>query len=128
MRQGCTRCVGYLPRRIRQARNEDARVKLHEAKLCICSAWFLVHLPYLWTKERCVGVMYGQQILERGIKNFFLFLDLLFTSMFKGNSNSKNSFSMGPKILANNLFCYYYFKRENLEKRFLFNCSPFFFE
>ena len=46
----------------------------------------LVHLPYLWTMEHCVGVMYaapcvffvsflqkvsGQQILERGIKDFF---------------------------------------------------------
>ena len=63
MRQRCTRCVGYLPGRTRQAMNKDARVKLylHEAKLCICSAWFLVHLLSHWTKERCVevGVMYA---------------------------------------------------------------------
>ena len=77
------RCVGYLPGRTRQVMNKDARVKLylHETKLCICSAWFLVHLPPHWTKERCVGVMYaasffsflqkvsGQQILERCIKD-----------------------------------------------------------
>jgi len=37
--------------------NKDVRVKLyHEAKLCICSAWFLVHLPSHWTKERRVEV------------------------------------------------------------------------
>ena len=81
MRQRCTRCVGYLSGRTRQAMNKDARV--HEAKLCICSAWFHVHLPPHWTKERCVGVMYatphvflflqkvsGQQILERCIQDF----------------------------------------------------------
>ena len=86
MRQRCTRCVGYLPERTLQVWNKNARVKLHihETKLCICSAWFLVHLPPHWTKERCVGVMYaapcisfffipakvsGQQILERCIKD-----------------------------------------------------------
>ena len=55
------RCMGYLPGRTHQAMNKDARVKLylHEAKLCICSAWFLVHLPSHWTKERCVEVMYA---------------------------------------------------------------------
>jgi hypothetical protein len=82
MRQRCTRCVGYLSGRTRQAMNKDARV--HEAKLCICSAWFHVHLPPHWTKEQCVGVMYatpcvffsflqkvsGQQILERCIQDF----------------------------------------------------------
>ena len=68
--------------------NNDARVKLyfHEAKLCICLAWFLVHFPSHWTKEHCVevGVMYAapsvffsflqkvseQQILERCMKDF----------------------------------------------------------
>ena len=43
--------------------NKDAKVELYfdVAKLCICSAWFLVHLPSHWTKERCVevGVMYA---------------------------------------------------------------------
>ena len=57
------RCMGYLPGRTHQAMNKDARVKLylHEAKPCICSAWFLVHLPSHWTKEHCVevGVMYA---------------------------------------------------------------------
>ena len=55
------RCMGYLPGRTRQAINKNARVKLyfHEAKLCICSASFLVHLPPHWTKEHCVGVMYA---------------------------------------------------------------------
>ena len=54
--QVCTRCVGYLPERTHLAWNKDARVKLHihEPKLCICSAWFLVHLPSYGTKEHCV--------------------------------------------------------------------------
>ena len=43
--------------------NKDARVELYfdVAKLCIYSAWFFVHLPSHWTKERCVevGVMYA---------------------------------------------------------------------
>ena len=63
MGQECMRYVGYLPGRTHQAMNNDARVKLYfnEAKLCICSAWFLVHLPSHWTKEHCVevGVMYS---------------------------------------------------------------------
>ena len=63
MRQLWTRCVGYLPGRTRQAMNKDAKVELYfdVAKLCICSAWFLVHLPSHWTKEHCVevGVMYA---------------------------------------------------------------------
>ena len=46
----------------------------------------------------------GQQILERVIKDFFLFLDLLFTPMLKGNSNSTNSFSMDPKFLPTTYF------------------------
>ena len=51
------RCVGYLPERTRQAWNKNSRVKLHkhETKLCICSAWFLMHLSPHGTKERCVG-------------------------------------------------------------------------
>ena len=57
------RCMGYLPGRTHQAMNKDARVKLylHEAKLCICSSWFLVHLSSLGTKEHCdeAGVMYA---------------------------------------------------------------------
>ena len=49
--------MGYLPGRTSQSMNKDVRVKLyHEAKLCICSAWFLVHLPSHWTKERRVEV------------------------------------------------------------------------
>ena len=56
--QVCTRCVGYLPERTHLAWNKDARVKprTHEAKLCICSAWFLVHLSSCRTREHCVGV------------------------------------------------------------------------
>ena len=52
------RCVGYLPRRTHQALSTNARAKLHmhEAKCCICSAWFLVHLSSLGTKERCCGI------------------------------------------------------------------------
>ena len=91
MRQRCMRCVGYLSRRTRQAMNKDARV--HEAKFCICSAWFHVHLPPHWTKERCVGVMYATPCVffrscKRLVDNKYardayktLFLDLLFTSM-----------------------------------------------
>ena len=35
---------------------QNAKVKLHihEAKLCICSAWFLMHLSSNGIKERCV--------------------------------------------------------------------------
>jgi hypothetical protein len=52
------RCVGYLPDRTRQSWNKNARMKLyiHEAKLCIRSAWFLMHLSFCGTKERYVGV------------------------------------------------------------------------
>jgi hypothetical protein len=58
MKRGCTKCAGYLPDRTHQAWNKNVRVKLyiHEAKLCICSAWFLVHLSSRGTKERCVSV------------------------------------------------------------------------
>ena len=67
--------MGYLPGRTCQAMNKDARVKfyLHEAKFCICSAWFFVHLPSHWTKERCVevGVMYAAPCIS-----FFSFYDL----------------------------------------------------
>ena len=44
MRQGCTRCVGYVPGRTLQAMNKCGRAKfhIHEAKLYICSAWFLI--------------------------------------------------------------------------------------
>jgi len=56
MRQGCTRCVGYVPERTLQEMDKCGRAKLHihEAKLCICSVWFLVHLSSHVTKERCV--------------------------------------------------------------------------
>ena len=79
--------------------NKDAKVELYfdVAKLCICSAWFLVHLPSHWTKECCVevGVMYDAPsvvfffIPAKGLwttntcemDKGLLFLDLLFTSM-----------------------------------------------
>jgi len=46
--------VGYLTGRTHQAMNKNTRVNLHihEAKFCICSAWFVVYLSSLWTKER----------------------------------------------------------------------------
>ena len=54
---------GVLNWKTHQAMNKDARVELYfdDVKLCICSAWFLVHLPSHWTKEHCVevGVMYA---------------------------------------------------------------------
>ena len=90
MRQGCTSCVEYLPGRTCRVMNKNAKVKryIHEAKLCIHSAWFFVHLSSCRTKEHCVGVgiMYagpcsfpfflflqkvsGQQILEICVKDF----------------------------------------------------------
>jgi hypothetical protein len=47
------RSVGYLPDRSSHAMNKNARVKLHRygAKLCICSAWFLVHLPSMGSRS-----------------------------------------------------------------------------
>ena len=142
MRQWCTRCVGYLPRRTRQAMNKDARVKfyLHEAKFCICSAWFFVHLPSHWTKEHCVevGVMYaapsdfflflqkvsGQWILARCIKDF-IFVFVAHIHALTKLQVQKIYLSWIPKCLPS--FYYYFFKREILEK-FCFNCSPFFLE
>ena len=59
MRQGCTRCVGYVPERTLQEMDKCGRAKLHihEAKLYICLAWFLVHLSSSHrTKERCGGI------------------------------------------------------------------------
>ena len=129
MRQGCTSCVEYLPARTCQAMNKNAKVKrhIHEAKLCIRSAWFLVHLSSCRTKERCVGVgiMYadpcsfpfflflqkvsGQQILEICVKDFVWICSHL---CFKESSNSKDSYSMDPKLLAIILFHYNFFKRE----------------
>jgi hypothetical protein len=50
--------VGYLPDRSSQALKNNARVKLymHGAKLCLCSAWFLVQLSSHGTKERFMSV------------------------------------------------------------------------
>ena len=47
---------GILTLRTHLEWNKNARVKLriHEAKLCICSAWFLMHLSSNGIKERCV--------------------------------------------------------------------------
>jgi len=47
---------GILTLRTHLAWNKNARVKLHihESKLCICSAWFLMHLSFHGIKERCV--------------------------------------------------------------------------
>ena len=47
---------GILTLRTHLEWNKNARVKLHihEAKLCICSAWFLMHLSSHGIKERCV--------------------------------------------------------------------------
>ena len=58
MRQGCTRCVGYVPGRTLREMDKCGRAKLHlhEAKLYICLAWFLVHLSSHRTKERCGGI------------------------------------------------------------------------
>ena len=129
--------MGYLPGRTCQAMNKDARVKfyLHEAKFCICSAWFFVHLPSHWTKERCVevGVMYaapsvvffsflqkvsGQQILARCIKDFvFGFVAHIHAS------HSKYLFGMDPKVLA--IILLLFFLREKIGKRDFFTAHHF---
>ena len=47
---------GILTLRTHLAWNKNAKVKLYiyEEKLCICSAWFLMHLSSHGMKERCV--------------------------------------------------------------------------
>jgi len=137
MRQGCTRCVGYLPWRICQARNKYARVKLHEAKLCICSAWFPVHLPYLWTKERCVGVMYAAPCVcffrscKRLVDNkysressriFFCFWICCSHPCLKEIQTKKNHFAWIPKFLPTLYFVtiiYIFFQERDFRKDFL---------
>ena len=126
MRQGCTSCVEYLPGRTCQAMNKNAKVKryIHEAKFCIHSAWFFVHLSSCRTKERCVGfgIMYagpcsfpffsflqkvsGQQILEICIKDYVWIC--CSHPCFKESSNSKDSYSMDSKMLAIFLFHYFF--------------------
>ena len=131
MRQWCTRCVGYLPGWTHQAMNNDARVKLyfHEAKLCIYSAWFLVHLPSHWTKERCVevGVMYaapsdfflflqkvsGQWILARCIKDF-IFVFVAHIHALTKLQVQKIYLSWIPKCLPS--FYYYFFQEGDFGK------------
>ena len=138
------RCMGYLPGRTHQAMNKDARVKLylHEAKPCICSAWFLVHLPYLWTKERCVGVLELCMLLlvfffipakgqwttntrerHKGLSCFFLFVVHIHAL---GKFTLRKSFSMEPKMLANNLFHYYFFRERHFGKENFFIVQHFF--
>ena len=120
------RCVGYLPERTLQAWNKNSRVKLHkhETKLCICSAWFLVHLSPHGTKEHCVG---DGVIVHCSLDVYFLpckmlvdnkysrntkrilngFFYLLFTSMLQGKIKFKDAMSMDPKMLANILFHFF---------------------
>ena len=133
MRQRCTRCVGYLSGRTRQAMNKKARV--HEAKLCICSAQFHVHLPPHWTKELYVGVMYttpcvffsfpqkvsGQQILERCIQDF-IFGFVVDSYALARIQVQKIQLAWIPKCLPS----FYFISREKLWKRDFFYCSPFF--
>jgi len=137
MRQGCTSCVEYLPGRTCRAMNKNAKVKryIHEAKLCIHSAWFFVHLSSCRTKEHCVGVgiMYagpcsfpfflflqkvsGQQILEICVKDFAWIC--CSHPCFKESSNSKDSYSMDSKMLAIFLFHYFFEREFYFEKIFL---------
>ena len=111
--------------------NKDARVELYfdVVKLCICSAWFFVHLPSHWTKERCVevGVMYAAP-------SIFVFVPVKgwwttnTRKMHKGLCfqiccshpcfNSKYLFGMDPKVLATILLLLLFSKRENWEERF----------
>ena len=79
------RCVGYLSERARQAWNKNARVKLHihETKLCICSAWFLVHLSSHGTKERFVG---DGVIVYYSLVVYFLPCKMLVDNKYSRNS------------------------------------------
>ena len=143
MRQWWTRCVGYLPGRTRQAMNKDARVELYfdVAKLCICSAWFLVHLPSHWTKERCVevGVMYaapsvvfflflqkisGQQILARWIKDFCFWICCSHPCFNK----FKRFIWHGSQNACHHFIIIIIFFREKLWKRDLFFTVHYFLE
>ena len=138
MRQRCTRCVGYLSGRTRQAMNKDARV--HEAKLCICSAWFHVHLPPHWTKERCVGVMYAtpcvffrscKRLVDTNTREMHrrLYFWICCSQLcFSENSSSKDLVGMDPKMLAIILFhCYFFsFEREIYFKKIFFIVLHFF--
>ena len=99
---------GILTLRTHLAWNKNAKVKLYiyEAKLCICSAWFLMHLSSHGIKERCVddGVTVRcswfvyffsckglvDNKYSRNIERIFemIFLDLLFTSTLQGKKSS----------------------------------------
>jgi hypothetical protein len=59
MGRRCMRCVEYLPDQSPQTLNKNARVShyMYAVKLCICFAWFLVHLSSHGTKERCMSVV-----------------------------------------------------------------------
>ena len=132
---------GVLTWKTHQAMNKDARVKLylHEAKLYICLAWFLVHLSSQRTKERCGGIgvlcaaswlfiffpAKGQWTTNfLGMLKELFFLDLLFTSMVKKNQIQKDSISMDPKMFAIFLFINYFFREFFFELKVFFYCSP----
>ena len=130
MRKRCTRCVGYLPERSRQACYKNSRVNLHkhETKFCICSAWFLVHLTPHGTKERCVGdgvivhcsldvyflpcrMLVDNKQSRNVLKNFeMIFLFFFEICCSHPKINFKDVKSMDPKMLAVVLF--YLFFRE----------------
>ena len=141
MRQRCTRCVGYLPERTLQAWNKNSRVKLHvhETKLCICSAWFLVHLFPHGTMERCVGDgvivhcsfgclfpslqhVSGQQILQEYLKNVERFFFPKFVVHIHASRKIwfKVLKSMDPEMLAIILFHDFFRERFFFRKGFPF--------
>jgi hypothetical protein len=106
---------------------KNAKVK-HEAKLCVCSSWFLLHLSSLGTKEHCdeAGVMYvapcffifslrkvsGQQILERCIRIwkgfFFLRFAIHIHTLRKKIQVQRCKLVWIPKCLPTNYFIIYF--------------------
>ena len=138
----CTRCVGYLPERTHQAWNKNSRVKLHkhETKLCIRSAWFLMHLPSHGTKEHCVvdGVIvyYSLDIYflpckmlvatnTLGVLNEFWkdFFYLLHTSILQGKNQVQRCNEHGSQNACHHFISFF---RENL-LLFSFFTKGFFF-
>ena len=135
------RCVGYLPRRIHQGLNKNARDKLHmhESKLCICSAWFPVHLFSQGTKECCgeIGVLCAAPQLfifiptkGQQTTNFLGMLKELSFSCcslpcLRKNQVQNVQLPGSQNVCYQLLLLHLFFQREILEERFLY-CSPFF--
>ena len=101
---------------------KNAKVK-HEAKLCVCSSWFLLHLSSLGTKEHCdeAGVMYVAPCFfyffptkgkwttnTREMHEGLCFWICCSHPCFNRNSNSKDLFGTDPKVLATILLLFFW--------------------